>query len=568
MISPTESLAFSMHANPGVYAVLLGSGVSRAAKIPTGWEITLDLIRQLAALRKKPCEPDPERWYQNTFGKELDYSDLLDELCPTPAERQQLLRAYFEPISEDPDEGAKQPTPAHHAIAALAAGGFIRIVLTTNFDRLIETALENAGVRPAVLSTRDHVQGALPLIHTRCCVVKLHGDYLDTRIRNTRPELDRYSPEFDRLLDRIFDEFGLVVCGWSATWDRALCAALQRASSRRFMTYWAVHGEVEDEARRLIEHRAARKLPIKDADEFFGCVHRHVESLQEFARPHPLSTETAVASLKRYLAEPRHRIRLSDLVDDVVDQVVASTADAVDGSPSRWDDAAVEQQMQSIEAACSTLLAVGVTGGTWTEEEQEEHIRPWKRALERLGSRNQPATNDEVDFRAYRAILLLHALGLGAVEAGRFWTLGRLLGTRVRTNYREEEIAALTLHPAHLSKSDPFVHSTLTKRLRECLRPHARRIVPDATRYTIAFDKLEIHLGLAYCRARAATSRSMDTPFWNFPENGCLILNDIEESLSSRGDDSPFVKSRIFGATEEECRRILKELRPTVPSQG
>ena len=62
MINPTESLAFSMQANPGVYAVLVGSGVSRAAKIPTGWEITLDLVRKLAALRKENCDPDPERW--------------------------------------------------------------------------------------------------------------------------------------------------------------------------------------------------------------------------------------------------------------------------------------------------------------------------------------------------------------------------------------------------------------------------------------------------------------------------------------------------------------------------
>ena len=48
MISPTESLAFTIQASPGVYAVLAGSGVSRAAKIPTGWEITLDLVRRLA----------------------------------------------------------------------------------------------------------------------------------------------------------------------------------------------------------------------------------------------------------------------------------------------------------------------------------------------------------------------------------------------------------------------------------------------------------------------------------------------------------------------------------------
>lgn len=339
MINPTESLAFSMHANPGVYAVLVGSGVSRAAKIPTGWEITLDLIEKLAALRGEKCDDDPARWYRRTFKKQADYSDLLDALCGTPTERQQLLRGYIEPNVDDRAEGAKRPTAAHRALAMLTAKGSIRVILTTNFDRLIETALEDAGVTPTVLSTPHEVKGALPLVHTRCCVVKLHGDYLDPRIRNTQAELDSYPTELNRLLDRVFDEFGLVVCGWSATWDGALRKALQRASSHRFTTYWAVHGEVEEEARRLIEHRAAESVSIKGADEFFSTVQQHVESLQEFAQPHPLSTETAVASLKRYLAERRHRIRLSDLVD----RVVETTSDgAFAGNPARGDDNAVK----------------------------------------------------------------------------------------------------------------------------------------------------------------------------------------------------------------------------------
>jgi hypothetical protein len=40
-------LAFSVYESKGVYALLLGSGLSRAANIPTGWEITLDLIRRI-----------------------------------------------------------------------------------------------------------------------------------------------------------------------------------------------------------------------------------------------------------------------------------------------------------------------------------------------------------------------------------------------------------------------------------------------------------------------------------------------------------------------------------------
>ena len=115
MIDPTQSLAFSMQASPGIYAVLIGSGVSRAAKIPTGWEITLDLIRKLAAVNKESCDPDPEDWYRSKFGRDADYSELLDALAKTPTERQQLLSEYIEPNEQERETGEKQPTAAHHA---------------------------------------------------------------------------------------------------------------------------------------------------------------------------------------------------------------------------------------------------------------------------------------------------------------------------------------------------------------------------------------------------------------------------------------------------------------------
>ncbi|WP_225183745.1 hypothetical protein [Bradyrhizobium sp. NBAIM03] len=39
---PLTQLAFSIYESKGVFALLLGAGLSRAADIPTGWEITLD----------------------------------------------------------------------------------------------------------------------------------------------------------------------------------------------------------------------------------------------------------------------------------------------------------------------------------------------------------------------------------------------------------------------------------------------------------------------------------------------------------------------------------------------
>jgi hypothetical protein len=53
---PFQQLAYSLHDQRGTYAVLLGSGISHAAGITTGWEITEDLIRRV--VETSGAEPD------------------------------------------------------------------------------------------------------------------------------------------------------------------------------------------------------------------------------------------------------------------------------------------------------------------------------------------------------------------------------------------------------------------------------------------------------------------------------------------------------------------------------
>lgn len=48
-VSPLAMLATSMQAQPGVYALLLGSGVSTGAGVPTGWGVVTELVRRVAA---------------------------------------------------------------------------------------------------------------------------------------------------------------------------------------------------------------------------------------------------------------------------------------------------------------------------------------------------------------------------------------------------------------------------------------------------------------------------------------------------------------------------------------
>ncbi|MBK7366101.1 MAG: SIR2 family protein [Nitrosomonas sp.] len=577
MIDPINSLSFSIQANPGVYAVLLGSGISRSAKVPTGWEITIDLVRKLASVSGEQCDPTPVEWYRAKFGREPNYSELLDSLAKTPAERQQLLRGYWEASEAEREEGAKQPTRAHRSIATLAAQGFIRLIITTNFDRLMETALADVGITPTILSSTDQVHGALPLIHTRCCLFKIHGDYFDTRIRNTPEELATYPTEFDALLDRIFDEFGLIVCGWSAEWDEALRKAITRAPSRRFSTYWATRGDLGDAAQQLITQRDAQVLPVKDADTFFQALQQQVQSLEEFSRPHPLSTDAAVASLKRYLSEPKYRIQLADLVNGEIERVVESTTGdnfELQGQSAPNNTQAITSRVRAYEAACETLLSMAPIAGLWAEE---SHFHLWQNALAQLSVRRGEAGYKVwVELQRYPATLLLYALGLGAVEGGHLKFLGKLFSTTV---HRENsvDLPAVQLLPAFavigtvesakLLEGMERRYAPLNDWLHDLLKRYLKRLINNDNRFTFAFDKLEILMALSYAHyAQRAKDR-----YWTLPgaygyrhDNTERILNEINESLTNEGEHSPYVTSRIFGDSVESCTAGLVAFREFV----
>ena len=565
MIEPLESLSFSIQANPGVYALLLGSGISRPAGILTGWEITLDLVERLAATYEEACEPGPVDWFQRKFGQQPDYSMLLGELAKTPTERQQLLRPYFEANEKEREEGLKQPTVAHHAIAQLAARGFVKVIITTNFDRLTESALREAGVEPAVLSSLDDLKGALPLPHIQCCLFKVHGDYLDTRIRNTPDELDKYSKEINSFLDRIFDEFGLIVCGWSASWDGALRDAIRRIPSRRFTTYWAVRGAPSDEAQRLIENRQAEDVPIEDADSFFQKVQHKVEAIERSQKPHPLSTEAAIASFKRFLPEPKYRIQLVDLIDETVERVIEKTSNtAYDAYQWYPNSNTFEALIREHEATSSTLTAMAMVGGRWAEE---AHCDFWKPALQRLAMiPRSPVQEEWSELRRYPATLVLYALGLGAVYANRLGFLGRLFSMTVLRQNNERiyvtQYLAPDLYPEsdsqtmQILKDDTEHVFLLPNLLLEAMQRYAKKLLPDVGQYVLNFDKLEILTSLnAFVRSTSEETwlRSRGDFMYRYGTSWDQVLPEIEGSLLYLRDESPYVKAKLFGSNVEEC---------------
>jgi hypothetical protein len=571
-MEPLLSLAFSMHGNKGVYAVLLGSGISRAARIPTGWEIVLELIRKCAHLQDEDCEPAPEQWYEQKYDKAPDYAELLAMLGKTSSERQLLLRGYFEPTAEELEEGAKQPTQAHRAIAQLVADGYVRVIVTTNFDRLMERALEEVGVAPSVLSTPDQIEGAMPLVHQRCCVIKVHGDYLDTRLKNIPDELAGYDPRLNSLLDQVFDQFGLVTCGWSADWDVALRAAIERAPARRFTTYWAARGAISATAQQLLGHRAGVQIAIKDADQFFTTLQERVAALAQFNEPHPLSTKAAVASLKRYLAEDRYRIRLNDLLEEEAERAVAQlfSAPMAVAQVIEVNSESLTARVRQYEAMCKTLMHLAFTCGQWGSPEV---AKVWQRIQQKIYSRSESNGDQRLlEFQRYPITLITYAACMGAVLAENLGFITPLLTGEFKHEHREPKLA-VEVFPPNRWQNQPAGgrllggmerrSTPLNDWLHNILQTEFGSQYPSAEDFTVYFDRAEILIALGFL-GHADKSNWQDWhptgAFGYRVDNRHKIVKQLTEALSG-ADKEKLLVSRLFGATDVECLENLERFK-------
>jgi hypothetical protein len=572
VIDPMVSLVFSMHSAKGAYALLLGSGVSRAAGIPTGWDIVLDLVRKVADLENEECGPDPAEWYLRRMGAEPKYDELLERLAHSSTERSLLLRQYFEPNGEERDQGLKLPTRAHKAIAGLVAQGWVRVILTTNFDRLMEQALEAAGVNPTVVASPSSAAGTLPLVHQRCLLVKVHGDYLDSEVKNTPEELATYHRSVNSLLDRIFDELGLVVCGWSADYDVALRRAIERCKNHRFTTYWAARSALAQSAAKLIELRRAELVRITDADSFFAELSEKATSIEQVDRSHPASPQLAVATLKRYLQDERRQIDLHDLVVGEAERVAGQLGEEhfpVERAGESIEE--LELRLHRYEALCETLVALFATGCHWSSAGQTES---WVKAFDVVAATSfaRQGSVALISLKRYPALLLLYVGALAAVSRENYPVLHGLF---YQTRCREDSgwtVAAQALDPVQVMDTTVWQrmpglarrHTPGSDYLFEKLRPYLRGCIPGEEQFQHVFDRFE------YLHSLAQLDLNLQRR-WQWTYRGCYLWrrvypvedsagNRISKELGQEGEAWGPVRAGMFGGSIERARAANERL--------
>jgi hypothetical protein len=323
-------------------------------------------------------------------------------------------------------------TPLHLAPESrqLVRDGFIRVIITTNFDRLMENSLREIGVEPTVVKSDDDLKGAVPLVHSQCYLVKVHGDYLDTRIRNTEVELAAYSPALNTLLDRIIDEHGLIVCGWSADWDTALRAAIERAPSRRYPVYLTASGTISGIASDIIRQRSAKVIQISDADAFFKSLVQMVTAQINLKRTNPNSIELLIARVKDYLSKHEHRIVLDELLGEESHRVHSAINAESYSVVGQWSDERFTGTVSQYEAIVEPLARIFGVLGRWGDGEEfdtvSDIITHYASSLPTSGNLML------IRLRAYPAVIMLYSYGSGLVKARRYRHLFRLFSSPIR----------------------------------------------------------------------------------------------------------------------------------------
>lgn len=549
--------------------MLLGSGISRAAEIPTAKDIVIDLIRKLAKACNEDCEPDPIQYYRNKYSDNPSYSKLLSDLSATSSERNKLLKQYFEPSEEERELGKKMPTKAHNAVAELISNGYFRVIVTTNFDRLLERAVEAVGQTPIVISSPDSAEGALPLAHSPCTIIKVNGDYLDTRFKNTPEELAEYDKRIDTILDRIFDDYGLIICGWSAEWDEALYSAILRCKSRRYTTYFTLKGQLTENASQLIKARQAKPIEIENADRFFQDLLEKVQSIEEYSKPHPLSANIAVASEKRYLTDDRSKIRLHDLIMQETERVYSGITSKDFSFDVKFTDQELIRRVKQYESITEILQALLITGTYWSSNSQ---AYLWEQSIERIANIDTKRGGLVTWFSLalYPALFLIYGCGIACLIGEKYNILYDMLTKVTVKDYHEKIPVALYVYPTKVMNREEGnllfepkmnYYVPVSEHLFQVLREPLREIAPDDAKYENYFDRFEYFFGLIQADQRVRQGKPVEGSIgrlgWKAHySREQTVIKEIEDESSELKDSWPPLKAGLFDGSFERFQSI------------
>ncbi|MDP3064882.1 MAG: tetratricopeptide repeat protein [Chloroflexota bacterium] len=227
---------------PPRFALFLGAGASIESGIP-GTAGMMETFRKKLTERweLEGKKGKFEDWLTKlpTWRKDAsEYSNLFEAYAPT--ERQRVAH-----IHELMAKG--KPSFGYFCLSQLLSQGYIDTVITTNFDDLVyEACALWTGVRPRVYA---YGASSGPVRHEagRPSIIKLHGDFLYSSLKNTDAEVDHPDPNMRATIQRLQDEYEIIVVGYGG--NDASVMSLLGATPHDAGLYWCIHKDAKPKER-------------------------------------------------------------------------------------------------------------------------------------------------------------------------------------------------------------------------------------------------------------------------------------------------------------------------------
>jgi hypothetical protein len=194
----------------------------------------------------------------------------------------------------------------------------IKYVITTNFDTLIEMALDDAGLKGqyTVIDSQDDVLTSKPWNKEEICrIYKIHGTIEKGTIRNTKKDLSRLPKELAKDCLDVLERHGVIVLGYAANEeDKAVCNIFYRRKFKGYTMYWtSFDNGISAGATKILHKQDGVLIPIKGASLFLRELRDRIKIAQRGAE----QTPEAVAEVRfeSMFKSPKPEVEILQTID-------------------------------------------------------------------------------------------------------------------------------------------------------------------------------------------------------------------------------------------------------------
>lgn len=214
------------------FDLLLGAGASVSSGIPSGsdlvWHFKREILNSSGKINNKQFHDlkieDNKKIIQSYFDMKGDnnianpYSYYFAQCYPDPLVRKEFLTGLVRD---------KKPSIGFLCLAAMVEQCKINTVWTTNFDDLIEKAINGLNYTSCQIVSPENAASVQNFKEDIPTVVKLHGDFRYDPLQNTDEELQKLEENLHQYFVDALTKRGLLVVGYSGS-DESVLKSLEK----------------------------------------------------------------------------------------------------------------------------------------------------------------------------------------------------------------------------------------------------------------------------------------------------------------------------------------------------